>query len=75
MKRFITAWIPFIRQSTRTDRFPSYLEWTTTKTLKPRRNGKTYVVSPLALIWDDENYYLAAYDAEADCIKHYRVDK
>lgn len=53
----------------------SYLEWTTTKTLKPRRNGKTYVVSPLALIWDDENYYLAAYDAEADCIKHYRVDK
>lgn len=40
-----------------------------------RREGKTYVVSPWALCWDDENYYLVAYDAEAEIIKHYRVDK
>lgn len=26
-------------------------------------------------MWDDEYYYLVAYDAEADKIKHYRVDK
>ncbi len=32
-------------------------------------------VSPWALIWRDENYYLAAYDSEAKVIKHYRVDK
>lgn len=40
-----------------------------------RKNGKIYVVSPWALCWDDENYYLVAYDAEAEMIKHYRVDK
>ena len=33
------------------------------------------MVSPWALTWDDENYYLIAYDENADCIKHYRVDK
>ena len=40
-----------------------------------RKDGKTYMVSPWALCWDDENYYLVAYDAEAEMIKHYRVDK
>ena len=40
-----------------------------------RRKDKAYVVSPWALTWDDENYYLIAFDAEADKIKHYRVDK
>lgn len=34
-----------------------------------------YVASPWALCWDDENYYLIAYDTCADSIKHYRVDK
>lgn len=53
----------------------TYLEWTLSKELKPKREGKQYVVSPLALLWDDENYYLAAYDGAAACIKHYRVDK
>ena len=27
------------------------------------------------MTWDDENYYLVAYDAVAGIIKHYRVDK
>ena len=27
------------------------------------------------MTWDDENYYLVAYDSEAGIIKHYRVDK
>lgn len=52
-----------------------YAEWTTAKTLIYRKNGERYVVSPWALIWDDENYYLVAYDAVAGKIKHYRVDK
>ena len=38
------------------------------------RNGG-YTASPWALCWDDENYYLVGYDAKADRIKHYRVDK
>ena len=40
-----------------------------------RKNGEAYRVSPWALCWDDENYYLIAYDSEAKIIKHYRVDK
>ena len=51
-----------------------YLDWTVKKELVPRRDGAYYVVSPWAMIWDDENYYLVAYDANADMLKHYRVD-
>ncbi len=51
-----------------------YMKWDTDKTMVPRRD-KPYVVSPWALTWDDENYYLIAYDEEAGCIKHFRVDK
>lgn len=40
-----------------------------------RKNGEAYEVSPWALCWDDENYYLIGYDSNADMIKHYRVDK
>lgn len=52
-----------------------YAEWTTKKELKLKKDGAFYVVSPWALTWDDENYYLIAYDEAADTIKHYRVDK
>ncbi len=51
-----------------------YYEWSTNKEMKLRRNGERYVVSPLGLIWDDENYYLVAYEKE-NGIRHYRVDK
>lgn len=42
---------------------------------RKRRNGALYKTSPWALVWDDENYYLVAFDENADMIKHYRVDK
>lgn len=42
---------------------------------KWRHEGKPYQVSPWALVWDDENYYLIAYDAAAGILKHYRIDK
>lgn len=51
-----------------------YMKWDIDKTMVPRRD-EPYVVSPWALTWDDENYYLIAYDEEAGCIKHFRVDK
>ena len=51
-----------------------YMKWNVEKKMERRRN-KPYVVSPWALTWDDENYYLIAYDEDADCIKHFRVDK
>lgn len=51
-----------------------YYEWSTSKEMKLRRDGGRYIVSPLALVWDDENYYLIAYE-EGRGIRHYRVDK
>lgn len=53
----------------------TYFDWNANKEKVERHNGKRYMVSPHALCWDDENYYLVAYDAEAEKIKHYRVDK
>ena len=52
-----------------------YFEWNTKKEKQLRKNGEKYVVSPWSLTWDDENYYLVAYETESDMIKHYRVDK
>ena len=52
-----------------------YVRWTREKKLELRHDGACYVVSPLHLVWDDENYYLIAYDEKAGKVKHYRVDK
>ena len=52
-----------------------YFEYTVTKERRIRRNGDWYIVSPFALMWDDENYYMVAWDANAGSLKHYRVDK
>ncbi|MBE6571410.1 MAG: WYL domain-containing protein [Ruminococcaceae bacterium] len=52
-----------------------YFEWTAQKEKVLKHDGKDYVISPWALTWDDENYYLVAYDSDAHIIKHYRVDK
>lgn len=54
-----------------------YFELTVQKTRRYRRNGAWYVVSPYALTWDSENYYLVAFDGDAESggIRHYRVDK
>ena len=40
-----------------------------------RHDGKVYEVSPWALCWDDEFYYLIAFDSEAAAIRHFRVDR
>lgn len=52
-----------------------YVEWNVKKQMQYRRDGKIYYVSPWALVWDDENYYLVCYHHEDQQIKHYRVDK
>jgi predicted DNA-binding transcriptional regulator YafY len=52
-----------------------YFRWDIHKQMVLRKGGALYKVSPWALSWDDENYYLVAYDDEAGKIKHYRVDK
>lgn len=52
-----------------------YCSWNIEKKLEPRKDGAKYKVSPWALTWANENYYLVAYDAEEEKVKHYRVDK
>lgn len=52
-----------------------YFEYTVKKERRFRHGGEWYILSPYALTWDDENYYMVAYDSAAQRIKHFRVDK
>lgn len=61
-------------QENRTVQF-RYFDWDMHHERVFRHNGKIYEVSPWLLLWEDENYYLLAYDTEADLLKHYRVDR
>ncbi len=40
-----------------------------------KREGEAYKVSPVSLMWDDENYYLVAWSEQNNALRHYRVDK
>lgn len=51
-----------------------YQEWNLEKKKVARRGGGSYQVSPWALLWEEENYYLVAWD-QAKGMRHYRVDK
>lgn len=52
-----------------------YFRWNLKKEMELRHDGAWYHVSPWALIWDDEWYYLVGYDHDNAEIRHYRVDK
>ena len=53
----------------------TYYKWNTDKELVVRNNGLPFEVSPWALTWDDENYYMIGFDEYSGSVKHYRVDK
>lgn len=40
----------------------------------PHRNGHVYIVSPYAMIWSNDRYYLVAHEEERDAILTPRVD-
>lgn len=52
-----------------------YMDYTSKKELVPRKNGQLYTVSPYALIWAEEKYYLVGFSDREQEIRHYRVDK
>ena len=52
-----------------------YFSWNVKGEREYRHNGEPYEVSPWALCWDDENYYMIGFDSKTDKLKHYRVDK
>ena len=44
-----------------------YFAYNIRKQKKLRHDGKIYLISPWALTWDDENYYMIGYDSELPC--------
>ena len=52
-----------------------YFDYNVQKKQVFRREGAAYTVSPAALTWNEENYYLIAYSAERKGITHFRVDR
>lgn len=52
-----------------------YFTWNVDKSMYIINHGNYITVSPWALTWDDENYYLVAFDDYSKSCKHYRVDK
>ena len=40
-----------------------------------RRDGHHYVVEPVALVFNEDNYYLVVYSARHDNTANYRVDR
>lgn len=52
-----------------------YFEYSVAKQKIYRKNGEKYITNPVALSWDDENYYLITYSEKYNELVHYRVDK
>ena len=52
-----------------------YFDYNVQRERNFRKEGEPYVVSPVALTWNDENYYLIAHSDDADGFKHFRVDR
>ncbi len=52
-----------------------YWNWNEKKEMVLRHEGMRYQVSPWMLRWENDKYYLVAYDEKSQCMKHFRVDK
>ena len=40
-----------------------------------RKNGEFYKVEPISLVYNEDNYYLVAYDPSSDLVRNYRIDR
>ena len=52
-----------------------YWDYTPTKEKILRHDGAEYIVSPYALIWDDDRYYVPSYSDSRQKIVHFRIDR
>lgn len=52
-----------------------YFRWNSRKEKELRYGGRSHTVSPYALSWTEDNYYLIAWDSERNDIRHFRVDR
>ena len=53
----------------------TYFDYGEDKKPRLRHEGRLYDVTPKALLWSDDNYYLVGYDERDGRVKNYRVDK
>jgi len=52
-----------------------YFDFNAKKRRTYRKDGELYIMTPVALCWKDDSYYLIAYSAKHDSFSHYRVDR
>ena len=52
-----------------------YFDYTRKKEKIYRHDGRIYSVSPISLVFSEENYYLVAFDSDDGVRKNFRVDK
>lgn len=77
MNESIYYTVDYINEAINTDVDISFLyfSWNEKKEKVFHNNSQPLTVSPIGLTWDDENYYMIAFDHESKITKHYRVDK
>ena len=52
-----------------------YFEYTVEKKKQLKHGGEVYTVSPYALVWENENYYLVCFSEKHQKISRFRVDR
>ena len=52
-----------------------YIDYLPTKETVLRHDGKVYIVSPQAMVWNDDRYYVPSYSEEKNRIIPYRIDR
>ncbi len=52
-----------------------YFDYDSRKSRVYRKDGAAYQVTPVALCWSEDKYYLIAHSAEHGELRHYRVDR
>ncbi len=53
----------------------NYFDYNEKHERKLRRDGERYIVSPIATIFSDDNYYLVCFDGRHEGVAHYRIDR
>lgn len=52
-----------------------YVDFDLSKSTSPRRGGSVYELSPYALVWNDDNYYVAGFYERHNDVCVFRVDR
>ena len=53
----------------------TYIDYNIEKGITPRRSGEAYEISPYALVWNDDKYYVVGYYERYSKVCNFRVDR